>query len=209
MSRFRKQSHVVHHCVYHIVWTPKYRFRILEGQIKINLEKIKNGKFLTILLWKHKENFLQSILTELQLEDIFKKYELNIPVHLFHSLEYYADLVFGESPTITTESAMLGTPSICVSSWAHGSLGNFLELGKYEMSYSFHPNDESLAIEKGIHILKNNEKVVFQNRAYKFMQEHIDLSAFLYWFILNYPKSHQKIKELPNYQDKFKTLNNA
>ena len=31
MSRFRKLSHAVWHCQYHIVWTPKYRFRILTG----------------------------------------------------------------------------------------------------------------------------------------------------------------------------------
>ena len=29
MSRFNKLSHVIWHCQYHIVWVPKYRFRIL------------------------------------------------------------------------------------------------------------------------------------------------------------------------------------
>ncbi len=33
MSRFRKLSHTIWHCQYHIVWTPKYRFRILEGEV--------------------------------------------------------------------------------------------------------------------------------------------------------------------------------
>ena len=33
MSRFRKLSHTLWHCQYHIVWTPKYRFRILSGQV--------------------------------------------------------------------------------------------------------------------------------------------------------------------------------
>jgi len=33
MSRFRKLSHTLWHCQYHIVWTPKYRFRILEGEV--------------------------------------------------------------------------------------------------------------------------------------------------------------------------------
>jgi putative transposase len=32
MSRFRKLTHAIWHCKYHIVWTPKYRFRILEGE---------------------------------------------------------------------------------------------------------------------------------------------------------------------------------
>ena len=33
MSRFKKLSHVLWHCQYHLVWTPKYRHRILSGQV--------------------------------------------------------------------------------------------------------------------------------------------------------------------------------
>jgi putative transposase len=28
-----KQAHVVYRCSYHIVWTPNYRYRILEGEV--------------------------------------------------------------------------------------------------------------------------------------------------------------------------------
>ena len=34
MSKYRKLSHVVYKCDYHIVWVPKYRFRILKGAVK-------------------------------------------------------------------------------------------------------------------------------------------------------------------------------
>lgn len=33
MSRFQRASHVLWHCQYHIVWTPKCRFRILKGNV--------------------------------------------------------------------------------------------------------------------------------------------------------------------------------
>ena len=33
MSRFNKLSHVIWHCQYHIVWVPKYRFRILTDAV--------------------------------------------------------------------------------------------------------------------------------------------------------------------------------
>ncbi|MGB2078117.1 IS200/IS605 family transposase [Pseudoalteromonas sp. S201] len=33
MSRYEKASHVYWRCQYHIVWTPKYRFRILKNKI--------------------------------------------------------------------------------------------------------------------------------------------------------------------------------
>ena len=38
MSKYRKLTHVYYKCDYHIVFTPKYRFRILEGMIKSLVE---------------------------------------------------------------------------------------------------------------------------------------------------------------------------
>jgi len=39
MSKYKKLSHVVYKCDYHIVWVPKYRFRILKGQVKMLIEE--------------------------------------------------------------------------------------------------------------------------------------------------------------------------
>ena len=39
MSRFSKLSHVLWHCQYHIVWVPKYRYRILKGRVAFELSK--------------------------------------------------------------------------------------------------------------------------------------------------------------------------
>ena len=39
MSRFRKLSHTIWHCQYHIVWVPKYRFRILTGLVAQEVER--------------------------------------------------------------------------------------------------------------------------------------------------------------------------
>lgn len=33
MSRFVRASHVIWHCQYHVVWVPKYRFRMLQGPV--------------------------------------------------------------------------------------------------------------------------------------------------------------------------------
>lgn len=38
MSRFMKLSHTIWHCHYHVVWTPKYRYRILHGPVKDEVE---------------------------------------------------------------------------------------------------------------------------------------------------------------------------
>lgn len=39
MSRFKRLSHVIWSCEYHIVWVPKYRYRVLKGRIAEELKK--------------------------------------------------------------------------------------------------------------------------------------------------------------------------
>jgi len=33
IMKWKKQSHVIYQCKYHIIWVPKYRYRILKGNI--------------------------------------------------------------------------------------------------------------------------------------------------------------------------------
>ena len=40
MSRYQSLSHAIWYCHYHIVWVPKYRFRILTGDVKSEVENI-------------------------------------------------------------------------------------------------------------------------------------------------------------------------
>ena len=49
--KYRKLSHSVYHCNYHIVWTPKYRYKLLEGLVADYVE----DKIRTICEWKDVE----------------------------------------------------------------------------------------------------------------------------------------------------------
>ena len=40
MSRFKKLAHAVWECKYHVVWCPKYRFRILSGEVGRSIREI-------------------------------------------------------------------------------------------------------------------------------------------------------------------------
>ena len=40
MSRFRKQSRTIWFCEYHIVWCPKYRYRVMQGKVKAEVEAV-------------------------------------------------------------------------------------------------------------------------------------------------------------------------
>jgi putative transposase len=39
MGKYKKLSHSINYCVYHIVWLPKYRYKILEVSVKDYLDK--------------------------------------------------------------------------------------------------------------------------------------------------------------------------
>ena len=54
------------------------------------------------------------------------------------------------------------------------------------------------------YFLTNKTYVEYQRSAKEFIQDKIDLTAFLVWFIENYPRSVQVMKESPDYQYKFK-----
>ena len=51
MAKWKKAAHVVYQCSYHIVWTPKYRFQILEGVVARLIEH----KIRAICEWKQAE----------------------------------------------------------------------------------------------------------------------------------------------------------
>ena len=48
MSRFRKLAHVIWFCQYHIVFVPKYRYRVLQGNV---------GKFVYKSVYAHTERY--------------------------------------------------------------------------------------------------------------------------------------------------------
>lgn len=43
MSKYKKLSHAIYYCEYHIVWVPKYRYRILSGGFKELIERDIRG----------------------------------------------------------------------------------------------------------------------------------------------------------------------
>ena len=51
MGKYRKLSHSFYQCDYHIVWTPKYRYRVLKGEIRSHLTRDIHG----LCKWKEVE----------------------------------------------------------------------------------------------------------------------------------------------------------
>ncbi len=51
MGKYRKLAHVVYQCTYHVVWVPKYRYRILTGAVGEMVER----DVLVLCEWKDVE----------------------------------------------------------------------------------------------------------------------------------------------------------
>ncbi|MEA3470191.1 MAG: DUF354 domain-containing protein [Thermodesulfobacteriota bacterium] len=117
------------------------------------------------------------ITSEADLGPEFEKYKIKVSPEKLHDLLYYATLFLGESPTMTTESAILGTPAVCISSWAC-NCGNFEDLSsKYGLIYCY--KDEKEAISKGIELLNANAKKKWLAKRNNLLSEKIDVTKFM------------------------------
>ena len=64
-----------------------------------------------------------------------------LPPDKLHDALAFADLLVGDSQTVAAEAAVLGTPSLRVSSWT-GRLAYLTELEKrYGLTFAYHPKD--------------------------------------------------------------------
>jgi len=134
------------------------------------------------------------ISSEGKLGNEFEEYALRIAPEKFHSLLYYAQLYIGEGGSTATEAAILGTPSIHISSTAK-YCGNFEDLHRnYRLIYTF--SDDRRALEKAIEILEDpNSKRKWRQRREKMLKEKIDVTAFITDFIENFPESFYELRE--------------
>jgi predicted glycosyltransferase len=134
------------------------------------------------------------ITSEGALPEELKDYQIQVSPEKLHDLLYYATLYVGEGGTTATEAAVLGTPSVFISSLV-GTMGNFIELeNTYGLLYSFISEDEALV--RALEILKNPvSKGKWRIKREKMLRDKIDITAFMVWFIENYPVSFVKMKE--------------
>jgi len=142
-------------------------------------------------LSKHLRVFISS---EAELPEKLIKHQINIPPEQMHNALAFAQLFVGESSTMASESAILGTPSIYVND---SKLGYTNDLVKYGLLYSYTElvQDQLAAIKKAEELaLTPNIKEEYLPKREKLLADKIDVSAFLIWFVENYPESVNEVK---------------
>ncbi|HOX36241.1 MAG TPA: DUF354 domain-containing protein [Methanoregulaceae archaeon] len=118
------------------------------------------------------------ITSEGALPDELQPYRIRLPPEKVHDLLYYASLYVGEGATMATEAALLGTPSIYISSLAR-LMGNFIELEKtYGLLSSF--SDTTAALGKAEEILTDpHSKENWKLKKERLLNDKIDVTAFM------------------------------
>jgi uncharacterized protein len=142
-------------------------------------------------LTKHVRVFISS---EGELAEDLKKYQIKIPPEKMHDVLYYAALLYGESSTMASECACLGTPSIFLDNDGRGYTDE--EEKKYGLvfNYSESLDDQNRSLQKAIEILNiPNRNAKFTKLQQALVDAKIDPTAYLSWFIENYPRSVQEI----------------
>jgi hypothetical protein len=144
------------------------------------------------------------ISSEIALPSNLKKYSYTFPPHMLHQIIAHAKMVVGESATVATESAVLGVPSVYMD---YSNLGYVNEIEHdYRLIKQYKPEPAELEkAESFIHstMEKSSTQQHINNRQ-QLLSKKIGVTAFMVWFIENYPESAKIIKENPDYQYKFK-----
>lgn len=129
----------------------------------------------------------------------FKKYALKLPPGRLHHALFYASMYIGEGATTASECAILGTPALYINTI---SIGYLEQHQIYGLLYCFH-NTKGL-LEKALSLLKTpGIKDEFLQRRKKMLEETIDVTAFLVWFVENYPDSKTIMVSDPSFQFSF------
>jgi predicted glycosyltransferase len=145
-----------------------------KGHLGLN---IQNKKKLIDYLLTYGKVFITS---EKKIEKEFEKYRIKISPEKIHSVLYYAKAFIGDSQTMTSEAAILGTPALKCNTFA-GKLSVPNEIqNKYKLCFSYQPEDFSLLMDKLKDILLNYDDELWEKRRKKLLAEKINVSAFLF-----------------------------
>lgn len=130
------------------------------------------------------------ITSEKKLDAEFETFRITAPPEQIHHLLYYARLYMGESATMASESAILGTPAIFVSTSTRGYTN---EQGKrYGLVYTF--SDPKTAQQDGLEMamqLLGDEDVKHKWRMKRdvMLRDKIDVTKFVVELVENFAET--------------------
>ncbi|MCB0474308.1 MAG: DUF354 domain-containing protein [Flavobacteriaceae bacterium] len=149
------------------------------------------------LLKKEYKIFISS---ESGLPEEFQEFKINIAPEKMHSVLAHAHVFIGESATMSSESALLGTPAVYINSLP---LMGYLKFEQEQGLVKHFKSSEGVIAYVENLIREKNLKENSQIRSERMQKGFINPTKFLVWFLENYPLSFKELKSDPNYQNNF------
>ncbi len=180
------------------------RFNAFKAHHDVGVQglSIENKRRLIAMLERYGKVF---ITTERNIDEEFRKYQLKVSPEKIHSLIYYATMLIGDSQTMTSEAAVLVTPSIRSNTFVGRISYLEEEEHRYGLTFGFLPLQSDAMFDKIEKLLAMpNLKEEFLSRRQKLLADKIDVSAFFTWFIENYPESADMMRDDSDCQYKFR-----
>lgn len=144
------------------------------------------------------------ITTERNIEPELKQFQMAVSPERAHSLMAYATMFIGDSQTMTSEAAVLGTPAVKCNSFA-GKLSVPNEIEEHGLCFSFLPGEFEEMRNKIIELLSTPDlKKLWEVRREIMLTSKIDVTRFMFWFIDNYPSSVSEINDGLEFWQQFK-----
>lgn len=148
---------------------------------------LENKRKVIGLISKYARVFITS---EGELPEDLESYRVKIPFDKMHDAIYFSSLLFGESATMASEAAVLGTPSIFLDNDGRGYTDE--EERKYGLVYNFNESlqHQELAIQKALEIImdeRSNETYALKRE--KLLLDCIDTTQFMIEEVLKYDKN--------------------
>jgi len=163
-----------------------------------------NNKLLSDFIARYSSSADIYISAERELPEFFEKFRVKVDVSKIHEFLLNSDLFIGDSQSMSVEAALLGIPNIRINNFA-GRINVLNELEfKYGLTISLSSENAFKLFDLTNDLLSEEAFPNMKMKRKKMLADKIDVTAFIVWFIENYPQSAKIMKENPDYQYNFK-----
>jgi predicted glycosyltransferase len=120
------------------------------------------------------------ISSEGPLPESLERYRVTLPAHMIYDVLFYASVFVGESATMASEAALLGTPSLFVSDFQLGYLQYLEKTGGLVHNFGSSLNEQQAAISMSETLmLRPHDREKNREEAQAFLNRHIDVTQFM------------------------------
>jgi len=135
------------------------------------------------------------ISSERELPEDLDRFRFRLSADWMHDALYYSELVYGESATMASEAAMLGTPAIYLDSEGRGYTRQLERDYGIVFNFTESEQDQIDSVIKGRSILENeSSKAAFEAQHQQLLNEKIDVTEYLLRVIDRYGQTENMNK---------------